>query len=43
MADERLRMEITETKEELQRFRERVQVGAPAIHLELSLNSLYSK
>lgn len=43
MAEARLQMELAETKAELQRLRDRVSVGAPAVHKDLSLISLVPK
>ena len=43
MAEVRLQMELAETKAELPRLRERVSVGAPAVHKDLSLISLVPK
>ena len=43
MAEVRLQMELAEKKAELQRLRERVSVGAPAVHNDLSLISLVPK
>ena len=43
MAQARLQMELTETKAELQSLWERVSVGAPAVHKDLSLILLVPK
>jgi len=43
MAEARLQMELAETKAELQRLRERVSIGAHAVHKDLSLISLVPK
>jgi len=43
MAEAQLLAELTETKVELQRLKERISVGTPTIHKDLSLISLVLK
>jgi len=43
MAEARILAELTETKSELQRIKERMSIGAPTVHKDLSLISLVPK
>jgi hypothetical protein len=43
MVEEQLRAELVETKAELQRLKERISVGTPTTHKDLSLISLIPK
>jgi len=43
MAEARLQAELVETKAELQRLRDRVSIGTPTVHKDLSLISLVPK
>jgi len=43
MADAKFQTELTETRSEVQRLKERMSLGAPTVHKELSLISLVQK
>ena len=43
MTDTQLQIELAEARREIQRLRERVSVGAPTVHKDLSLISLVPK
>ena len=43
MADAKFQAELTETRSEVQRLKERMSLGAPTVHKDLSLISLVPK
>ena len=43
MADAHLQVELEESKQEIQRLRERLSLGTPTVHKDLSLVSLDQK